>query len=78
MGFPAVQEPARLGVGVTLAFIYIPLLVIAIYAFNGGPRSSGRSRASPPVVQRGDARRGGPQMRSGPRSRWERPRPRSL
>jgi putative spermidine/putrescine transport system permease protein len=26
----------RLGVGVTLAFIYIPLIVIAIYAFNGG------------------------------------------
>jgi putative spermidine/putrescine transport system permease protein len=26
----------RLGVGVTLAFIYIPLAVIAIYAFNGG------------------------------------------
>ena len=24
----------RLGVGVTLAFIYIPLIVIAIYAFN--------------------------------------------
>jgi putative spermidine/putrescine transport system permease protein len=26
----------RAGVGVTLAFIYIPLLVILIYAFNGG------------------------------------------
>jgi putative spermidine/putrescine transport system permease protein len=26
----------RLGVGVTLAFVYIPLIVIAIYAFNGG------------------------------------------
>jgi putative spermidine/putrescine transport system permease protein len=26
----------RLGVGVGLAFIYIPLIVIAIYAFNGG------------------------------------------
>jgi putative spermidine/putrescine transport system permease protein len=26
----------RLGVGITLAFIYIPLIVIAIYAFNGG------------------------------------------
>jgi putative spermidine/putrescine transport system permease protein len=26
----------RAGVGITLAFIYIPLLVIAIYAFNGG------------------------------------------
>jgi putative spermidine/putrescine transport system permease protein len=26
----------RVGVGVTLAFIYIPLIVIAIYAFNGG------------------------------------------
>ena len=25
----------RLGVGITLAFIYIPLIVIAIYAFNG-------------------------------------------
>jgi putative spermidine/putrescine transport system permease protein len=26
----------RIGVGVTLAFIYIPLIVIAIYAFNSG------------------------------------------
>jgi putative spermidine/putrescine transport system permease protein len=26
----------RLGTGITLAFIYIPLIVIAIYAFNGG------------------------------------------
>jgi putative spermidine/putrescine transport system permease protein len=26
----------RVGVGITLAFIYIPLIVIAIYAFNGG------------------------------------------
>jgi putative spermidine/putrescine transport system permease protein len=26
----------RLGVGVTLAFVYIPLIVVAIYAFNGG------------------------------------------
>ena len=26
----------RFGVGITLAFIYIPLLVVAIYAFNGG------------------------------------------
>jgi putative spermidine/putrescine transport system permease protein len=26
----------RVGVGVTLTFIYIPLIVIAIYAFNGG------------------------------------------
>ena len=26
----------RAGVGITLAFIYIPLIVIAIYAFNGG------------------------------------------
>jgi putative spermidine/putrescine transport system permease protein len=26
----------RLGVGITLAFIYVPLIVIAIYAFNGG------------------------------------------
>src|ERR1700759_2143963 len=26
----------RVGVGITLAFIYVPLLVIAIYAFNGG------------------------------------------
>src|SRR4051794_12392592 len=28
------QNLMRLGVGVTLAFIYIPLIVIAIYAFN--------------------------------------------
>jgi putative spermidine/putrescine transport system permease protein len=26
----------RIGVGITLAFIYIPLILIAIYAFNGG------------------------------------------
>jgi putative spermidine/putrescine transport system permease protein len=26
----------RVGVGITLAFIYIPLVVIGIYAFNGG------------------------------------------
>ncbi len=26
----------RVGVGITFAFIYIPLIVIAIYAFNGG------------------------------------------
>ena len=26
----------RVGVGITLAFIYIPLIVIGIYAFNGG------------------------------------------
>src|SRR3954454_15689604 len=26
----------RVAVGVTLAFIYIPLIVVAIYAFNGG------------------------------------------
>jgi putative spermidine/putrescine transport system permease protein len=26
----------RVGVGITLAFIYVPLLVIAVYAFNGG------------------------------------------
>jgi putative spermidine/putrescine transport system permease protein len=30
------QNLLRLGVGVTLAFIYVPLIVIAIYAFNGG------------------------------------------
>jgi putative spermidine/putrescine transport system permease protein len=32
----ATRNLLRLGVGVTLAFIYIPLIVIAIYAFNGG------------------------------------------
>jgi putative spermidine/putrescine transport system permease protein len=30
------QTLLRLGVAITLAFIYIPLLVVAIYAFNGG------------------------------------------
>jgi putative spermidine/putrescine transport system permease protein len=30
------QNLLRLGVFITLAFIYIPLIVIAIYAFNGG------------------------------------------
>jgi putative spermidine/putrescine transport system permease protein len=33
---PATQNLLRAGVAVTLAFIYIPLIVIAIYAFNGG------------------------------------------
>ena len=28
----------RVGVGITLAFIYVPLLVIFIYAFNGSAR----------------------------------------
>jgi putative spermidine/putrescine transport system permease protein len=27
----------RVGVAITLAFIYVPLAVVAIYAFNGGP-----------------------------------------
>jgi putative spermidine/putrescine transport system permease protein len=33
---PATRSLLRVGVFVTLAFIYIPLIVIAIYAFNGG------------------------------------------
>jgi putative spermidine/putrescine transport system permease protein len=33
---PATRNLLRGGVAVTLAFIYIPLIVIAIYAFNGG------------------------------------------
>src|SRR3954467_9285905 len=33
---PKNRNLLRVGVGITLAFIYIPLLVIAIYAFNGG------------------------------------------
>jgi putative spermidine/putrescine transport system permease protein len=33
---PATRNLLRAGVGVTLAFIYIPLIVITIYAFNGG------------------------------------------
>src|SRR3954453_9075417 len=33
---PKYKGLLRVGVGITLAFIYIPLLVIAIYAFNGG------------------------------------------
>ena len=33
---PATRNLLRTGVGITLAFIYIPLLVIAIYAFNDG------------------------------------------
>ena len=33
---PATRNLLRLGVGIALAFIYIPLLVIAIYAFNDG------------------------------------------
>jgi putative spermidine/putrescine transport system permease protein len=33
---PLTRNLLRGGVGITLAFIYIPLIVIAIYAFNGG------------------------------------------
>src|SRR5882672_5985139 len=33
---PRYRNLLRIGVGITLAFIYIPLIVIAIYAFNGG------------------------------------------
>jgi putative spermidine/putrescine transport system permease protein len=33
---PATRNLLRGGVFITLAFIYIPLIVIAIYAFNGG------------------------------------------
>ena len=33
---PATRNLLRTGVGITLAFIYIPLVVVAIYAFNGG------------------------------------------
>jgi putative spermidine/putrescine transport system permease protein len=33
---PRTRNLLRVGVGITLAFIYIPLLVIAVYAFNGG------------------------------------------
>src|SRR5262245_3454360 len=33
---PRYRNLLRVGVGITLAFIYIPLIVIAIYAFNGG------------------------------------------
>jgi putative spermidine/putrescine transport system permease protein len=39
----ATQNLLRAGVAVTLAFIYLPLMVIAIYAFNGG-----KSLAWPP------------------------------
>jgi putative spermidine/putrescine transport system permease protein len=33
---PATRNFLRGGVAITLAFIYLPLIVIAIYAFNGG------------------------------------------
>jgi putative spermidine/putrescine transport system permease protein len=33
---PLTRNLMRTSVGITLAFIYIPLIVIAIYAFNGG------------------------------------------
>ena len=51
------QVLLRLGVGITLAFIYIPLLVIAIYAFNGG-EDVGVAAAQPDhaLVQRRDPR----------------------
>jgi putative spermidine/putrescine transport system permease protein len=31
---PGVRWMLRIGTGITLAFIYLPLIVIAIYAFN--------------------------------------------
>jgi putative spermidine/putrescine transport system permease protein len=33
---PGTRRLLRVGVGITLAFIYVPLIVIAIYAFNEG------------------------------------------
>jgi putative spermidine/putrescine transport system permease protein len=33
---PGTRNLLRAGVAITLAFIYVPLLVIALYAFNGG------------------------------------------
>ncbi len=33
---PTTHNLLRLGVGITLAFIYLPLLVILVYAFNAG------------------------------------------
>jgi putative spermidine/putrescine transport system permease protein len=33
---PVTRNLLRTGVAITLAFIYIPLIVVAIYAFNGG------------------------------------------
>jgi putative spermidine/putrescine transport system permease protein len=49
------------GVGITLAFIYIPLIVIAIYAFNGGitlewPPSSLTFHWFPKAIQDAGAR----------------------
>ena len=60
----------RAGVGVTLAFIYIPLIVIAIYAFNGGttlewPHPELHHR----VVPEGDREPGRPRRLWSPRSR---------
>jgi putative spermidine/putrescine transport system permease protein len=51
----------RVGVGITLAFIYIPLIVIAIYAFNGGitlewPPSSLTFHWFPKAIQDAGAR----------------------
>ena len=68
---------------ITLAFIYIPLIVIAIYAFNAG--EDARVAAARPHHATGSARRSttpAPATRSSPRSRSalvgdrDRPRPR--
>ena len=50
----APSQLSRFGVGLTLAFIYIPLIVILIYAFNAGKTPNGRRTASPST---GSARR---------------------
>ena len=51
----------RIGVGLTLAFIYVPLIVILIYAFNAGktlewPPSGLTAR----LVRQGDRQLGRP------------------
>ena len=73
------QTPClRIAVGLTLAFIYVPLIVILIYAFNAG--DDPRVAAIRPDHSTGSARRSttrAPGMPSSPRSRPACRRPRS-
>jgi len=39
---PPVRWLLRIGSAITLAFLYAPLIVIVIYAFNTTPYSAGR------------------------------------
>ena len=64
---PGVRWVLRIGTAITLAFIYIPLIVIAIYAFNesrsqavADRRASRSSGSTAPSTTRACATRSGP------------------